>query len=95
MKPATRDRKESRSLATAIAVGLMAIALVSLRRDAFKPAWPGRAALAGLASGGLFGLSAVCYRAASLALDDGGFLIRAAFTLASAPCLLQTIVIAF
>ena len=80
--------------AVAIAVSLVGVALVSLVRDALKPAWTGRAALVGLGSGGLFGLSAVCYRGASLALDDGGFLMRAAFTLACA-LLLQTIVMAF
>lgn len=44
--------------------------------------WTEKAALYGLASGGLFGVSGVCYRAASLALPDGDFLIRAATTLA-------------
>ena len=44
--------------------------------------WTEKAALYGLASGGLFGVSAVSYRAASLSLPDGDFLIRAATTLA-------------
>lgn len=44
--------------------------------------WTEKAALYGLASGGLFGASAVCYRAASLSLPEGDFLIRAATTLA-------------
>ena len=42
-----------------------------------------RTALIGLASGALFGVSAVSYRAASLSLGGEGFLIQAAFTLAS------------
>ena len=42
----------------------------------------GRPALIGLGSGALFGLSAVSYRAASMALDGPGFLMPAAFTLA-------------
>ncbi|MEZ5667481.1 MAG: DMT family transporter [Alphaproteobacteria bacterium] len=44
--------------------------------------WAEKAALIGLASGGLFGVSAVCYRAAALALDGGDSVIRAATTLA-------------
>ena len=80
--------------ATAIAVSLVGVALVSLVRNAPKPVWTGRAALVGLASGALFGLGAVCFRAASLALEDGGFLMRAAFTLAFAVAL-QTIVMGF
>ncbi|MFP6641682.1 MAG: DMT family transporter [Myxococcota bacterium] len=42
----------------------------------------GRSARIGLGSGALFGVSAVSYRAASLALDGPGFLMPAAFTLA-------------
>ncbi len=44
--------------------------------------WTEKAALLGLASGGLFGVSGVSYRAASLALGDQGFLIQAGVTLA-------------
>lgn len=40
-----------------------------------------RPALLGLGSGALFGVSAVCYRAASLSLGGEGFLMQAAFTL--------------
>ncbi|HEX6142365.1 MAG TPA: DMT family transporter [Geminicoccaceae bacterium] len=39
-------------------------------------------ALIGIGSGAAFAVSAVSYRAASLALDSGDFLIRASFTLA-------------
>lgn len=39
-------------------------------------------ALIGIAAGALFGISAIAYRAASLSLDEGDFIIRAAFTLA-------------
>jgi drug/metabolite transporter (DMT)-like permease len=42
----------------------------------------GKAAWIGLASGALFGVSAVSYRAASLSLGGEGFLLQAAFTLA-------------
>jgi drug/metabolite transporter (DMT)-like permease len=41
-----------------------------------------RNALIGLASGTLFGLAAVAYRAASLALDGPNFMMQAAVTLA-------------
>jgi drug/metabolite transporter (DMT)-like permease len=40
-------------------------------------------ALIGLASGGLFGIAAVCYRGAALALDSGGIAARAGLTLVS------------
>ena len=56
-------------------------------------AWTEKPALIGLASGGLFGVAAVCYRAASLSLESGDFVIRAGFTLL---CVLsfQTVVMA-
>ena len=41
-----------------------------------------KAAWIGIASGALFGMSAVSYRAASLSLGGEGFLLQAAFTLA-------------
>ena len=41
--------------------------------------WP---ALVGVASGAMFAISAIAIRAASLSLDSGDFVIRAAFTLA-------------
>ena len=50
-------------------------------------------ALIGVASGAFFGISAVAYRAASLSLDSGDFVIRAAVTLALAT-VFQTIVMA-
>lgn len=43
-----------------------------------------RPALVGIASGAMFGISAVSYRAASLALDGGDFVIRASLLLACA-----------
>ncbi|MBZ0130501.1 MAG: DMT family transporter [Rhodobacteraceae bacterium] len=71
----------------AIAVGLIGVILLS---DPPKRAEPRRwrerlfnkASGYGLASGALFGVSATGYRGASLALDGGDFLIRAALTLA-------------
>jgi drug/metabolite transporter (DMT)-like permease len=61
----------------AISVARTRISLLSLLTSlAEKPA------LIGIASGAFFGLSAISYRGASLSLDDHGFLIRAAYTLA-------------
>ena len=52
-----------------------------------------RAALGGIASGSCFGLAAVSYRGASLALDGGNVVMRAAFTLAVVTTL-QTLLMA-
>ena len=77
--------------ASAIVVSFVGVVLVSLARRTAATMWTRQTALFGLLTGALLGLSAVCYRAASLALDEGGFLIRAATTLAWA-VVLQTIV---
>lgn len=50
-----------------------------------------RSALVGIASGAMFGISAVAYRAASLSLGGEGFLMQAAFTLACVT-VMQTVV---
>jgi drug/metabolite transporter (DMT)-like permease len=50
---------------------------VELLRDLCSPA-----ALSGIGSGAGFGIAAVSYRAAALSLASGGFLVRAALTLA-------------
>lgn len=52
-----------------------------------------KTALIGIASGAFFGISAVSYRAASLALGGEGFLMQAGFTLACVT-LFQTILMA-
>ena len=64
--------------------GVFAITLARTRADArsLLTALGDRAAWIGLASGALFGISAVEYRAASLALGEVPFLLRAGFTLA-------------
>lgn len=88
------------SLAAALGIlvsltGVMAISAAKQKLSArgLLLAWTERPALIGLASGGLFGISAVSYRAASLSLDSGDFLVRAGFTLV---CVLvfQTLVMA-
>jgi len=70
-------------VAFAIAVSLVGVLLVSgpklgsiLQRDALTPA------AFGLLSGALFGVSAVCYRAAALSLDLDDFVWASAVTLA-------------
>ncbi len=82
----------------AILVSLVGVMMISISQSSLSARdlasnWLDRSALLGIASGGLFGISAVAYRAASLNLDGGDFVIRAAFTLAYAT-VFQTIVMA-
>lgn len=71
----------------AIAVCVYGVMLISVARtdltlrSMFTSLWQ-RTALIGLASGTLFGLSAVAYRAASLSLGGPNFFVQAAVTLA-------------
>lgn len=66
-------------------VGVLAISAAKSKLSArgLLLGWTEKPALLGLASGGLFGIAAVSYRAASLSLGSGDFLIRAALTLAA------------
>jgi len=71
----------------AISVSMVGVMLISVAHTAFG--WRGlvtslgsRNALIGLASGTCFGISAVAYRAASLALGGPNFMMQAAVTLA-------------
>lgn len=71
----------------AIAISMCGVMLISVARTEFS--WRAlvtsigtRTALIGLASGTLFGVSAVAYRAASLALGGPNFMMQAAVTLA-------------
>ncbi len=71
----------------AILVGLFGVTLITLARteltrDAVWRAFTGPVARIGLLSGAFFGISAVCYRAASLSLGEGDFVVRAGVTLA-------------
>ena len=65
-------------------VGVMALSVstgqVTVR--SLISGWTERSALIGIFSGTMFGLSAVCYRAASLSLGGEGFIMQAGFTLA-------------
>ncbi len=81
--------------AAAIGVSLAGVLLLSAGGSGVGPlaliAGLGRrAALIGIASGGLFGLSAVSYRGAALALGDDPALMRAVVTLAVVTCV-QTV----
>jgi drug/metabolite transporter (DMT)-like permease len=71
----------------AIAVSLLGVLLISTSRSAMGLGALlahlfARSAVVGVASGAMFGISAVSYRAASLALDGGDFVIRACLLLA-------------
>jgi drug/metabolite transporter (DMT)-like permease len=80
--------------ASAIAIGTLGVMLISLAGggglwQALVLGWFERPALIGLASGGLFGIAAVSFRAAALALGESGFVMPSAYTLLWAN-LLQT-----
>jgi drug/metabolite transporter (DMT)-like permease len=79
----------------AVVIGLVGVILLSDPPDG-GDGWRrffNRAAGIGLASGALFGVSAIGYRGASLALGDGHFLLRSVFTLMCVT-LFQTVVMA-
>ncbi len=72
--------------ALAIAIATVGVMLFSLQNSAhpwkaFLTGWLERPALLGIASGGLFGLSAVCFRAASLSLEHPSPLMSAGYAL--------------
>ncbi|WP_334127910.1 DMT family transporter [Sneathiella sp.] len=72
--------------AFAIAISFVGILLISMSSNAFSlreflSGWMSRAAGIGLLSGAMFGISAVCYRGAALALGGEGVMIQAAYTL--------------
>ncbi|MDP2120772.1 MAG: DMT family transporter [Hoeflea sp.] len=80
----------------AIAISLVGVVLISVARSAAgAPALMrsvfSRTAALGLASGTIFGIAAVAYRAASLSLEGPNFMMQAAVTLLAA-IILQTIV---
>ena len=76
-----------------VGVMLICVTQASLEWRALMTQMFDRSALIGMASGAFFGISAVAYRAASLSLGDGQFLIRAAVTLACVT-VFQTLVMA-
>lgn len=81
---------EGVSLQGALGIGLSLLGVIAIsaaRTPAglfgVARAWLERPAWIGLASGACFGVAAVCYRAASLSLDEGSVALRAAVTLSS------------
>ncbi|MGK6316163.1 DMT family transporter [Neorhizobium sp. DT-125] len=71
----------------AIIVGVIGVMMISMARLPLSwrnlvVALTGRTALIGIASGAVFGISAVAYRSASLSLDGPGPVMEAAVTLA-------------
>ena len=84
----------------AIAVSVFGVMLISVAHVAVSPrsmlaSTFSRNALIGLASGPAFGISAVAYRAASLALGGPNFLMQAAATLAFVICFQTAIMLAW
>ena len=65
-----------------IGVMLISVARTPLNARSLLAALFSRTALIGIASGGVFGISAVAYRSASLSLDGPNAVVQAAFTLA-------------
>ncbi len=80
----------------AIAVSMMGLLLLSLPQSGFtRRNWIDKTALLGLASGACFAIAGVSYRAASLSLPSGDFLIRASLTLCFVTLLQALLMIAF
>jgi drug/metabolite transporter (DMT)-like permease len=83
-------------VALAILVSLFGVILISIPADpAARRNFLDRKAFIGIASGGLFGLSAVAYRGASLSLVEGDVFLRAATTLAFVTAFQALAVLAF
>ena len=84
----------------AIILAVAGVCLISIARETLKWGSLGRAiftlgALYGLASGAIFGLAAVSYRSASLAISGPGFLMQASTTLFWAVLFQTAILLAF
>ncbi len=77
-----------------VGVMLISVAHVALSFRAMLASTLSRNALIGLASGTAFGVSAVAYRAASLALGGPNFMMQAAVTLVFVICF-QTVIMLF
>ncbi|NDW03238.1 EamA family transporter [Jiella pacifica] len=69
----------------AVVAGVIGVVLISVGNSGSRNVWTGlasRAAVIGIASGALFGVSAVAFRAAALSIPEGSAPLRAAVTLA-------------
>ena len=90
------SEKASTAVLAAIAISMFGVMLISVARTDITPksiftSLYSRTALIGLSSGAVFGVAAVAYRAASLALEGPNFIIQAAVTLSIA-IILQSII---
>ncbi|MEM7768708.1 MAG: DMT family transporter, partial [Pseudomonadota bacterium] len=84
----------SAEITIAILVSLVGVLLIAVPPDRVRHGgWFGRPALIGIVSGGLFGLSAVAYRGASLSLETGDPFFRASITLAFVTILQSAIIL--
>lgn len=86
--------------ATAIAIGTLGVMLISLVGTGrvvheLLLGWTERPALIGIASGGLFGIAAVAFRAAALSLGAPGFVMPAGYTLLWANLLQTALLLAY
>ncbi|GAB5458041.1 MAG: EamA family transporter [Henriciella sp.] len=85
----------SLEIAIAILVSLFGVVLISIPKGRLGyKGWLNKRALIGIASGGLFGLSAVAYRGTSLSLEAGDTFFRASMTLAYVTILQSVIILA-
>ena len=78
-------------------VGVLLLAPIDRKRPlrTFIAGWTTRPALLGLASGALFGIAAVGYRGAALALEGAAFPMAAACTLVAAQALQTALLVAW
>jgi drug/metabolite transporter (DMT)-like permease len=86
--------------ALAIGLAVLGVMVISMARETLSvsrlfAAMTSRGALYGLASGALFGLAAVSYRAASTAINGPGALMQASVTLLAAVLVQSALLIAF
>lgn len=83
-------------IAIAILISLVGVILISIPAGELSAkGWLNKKAAIGILSGGLFGLSAVAYRGASLSLEFGDAFYRASVTLAFVTILQSVIMLLF
>lgn len=86
----------SLEIAIAIIVSLLGVVLISIPTGRLSTrGWLNMKAAIGILAGGLFGLSAVAYRGASLSLETGDVFYRASVTLAYVTVLQSVIMLMF
>ena len=83
-------------IALAIIVSLVGVILISIPAGELRAkGWVNKKAAIGILSGGLFGVSAVAYRGASLSLEFGDAFFRASVTLAFVTVLQSVVIFAW